>query len=46
MTTAPAVDPAIEERLRRPRSLLRLHGMDVEETRARLGKPEGQPLPA
>ena len=27
-------------------NLLRLHGMDVEETRARLGKPQGQPLPA
>jgi hypothetical protein len=27
-------------------NLLKLHGMDVAETRARLGKKEGQPLPA
>jgi uncharacterized protein len=27
-------------------NLLRLHGMDVADTRARLGKQEGQPLPA
>jgi predicted TIM-barrel fold metal-dependent hydrolase len=27
-------------------NLLKLHGMDVAEARARLGKKEGQPLPA